>query len=425
MRILIKNGRVVDPSQELDDTRDILIADGKIARVEPAIVDSEARVVQAVGQIVAPGFIDLHTHLREPGREDKETIASGCEAAAAGGFTSICCMPNTNPVNDSRSVTEFILARARQGGIVNVFPIGAVTKGSAGDHLAEIGDMHEGGCVAISDDGKPVKNALIMRRALEYASMFSMPVIDHCEDSNLADGGVMHEGYYSTLLGLRGIPAMAEETMVQRDIIIAAATGGHVHIAHISTAGSVAAVRDGKKRGVRVTCEVTPHHFSLTDKEVVSYETAMKMNPPLRGESDVQAIHAAIKDGTIDCIATDHAPHTYDDKNVEFDYAPFGIVGLETAVSLALDRLVNTGLISVLRLVALFSTHPARILGLKNKGTLRIGADADITFLNPQKKIAIDAERFRSKSRNSPFHGWKLKGSPAGVIVGGKIIWHD
>jgi len=425
VKILIKNGRIVDPSQNLDDTRDLLIENGKIARIHQSITDAEAQVVQAVGEIVVPGFIDMHTHLREPGREDKETIATGCEAAAAGGFTSICCMPNTNPVNDSRSVTEFILARARQSGMVNVFPIGAVTKGSAGETLAEIGDMHAGGCVAISDDGKPICNALILRRALEYTTMFQMPVIDHCEDYNLAEGGSMHEGYYSTLLGLRGIPAMAEEIMVQRDITVAAATGGHVHIAHISTAGAVAAVREGKKNGVKVTCEVTPHHFTLTDKEVTSYDTSTKVNPPLRSEADLQAVLAGIKDGTIDCIVSDHAPHTFDDKNVEYDYAPFGISGIETAVSLALDRLVTPGLITISRMISLFSTQPARILGLKNKGSLRVGADADITFLNPQKKMTVEGERFRSKGHNTPFNGWKLKGAPAGVIVGGRLIWHE
>ena len=425
MKLLIKNGRAVDPSQGLDDTRDVLIVDGKIAKVEPSISDGEAEVLEAVGFMVAPGFVDVHVHLREPGREDKETIKSGCEAAAAGGFTSICCMPNTNPVNDTRSVTEFILARAKESGIVNVFPIGAVTRGQEGELLADIGEMREAGCVAVSDDGKPVWNALIMRRALEYAGMWNMPVIDHCEDTHLAEGGVMNEGYYSTVLGMRGIPAMAEDIMVQRDITIAGAVGQHLHIAHLSTAGAMAAVREGKRRGIKVTCEVTPHHFALTDKEVSSYDTSTKMNPPLRSEADRQAMLAGIKDGTVDCIASDHAPHTFDDKNVEYDYAPFGIVGLETAVSLALDRLVNSGLIPMSRLVALMSSNPARVLGLKGKGSLRVGSDADVTVLNPQKKITVDAERFKSKSRNTPFNGWKLKGAPAATIVGGRIVWRD
>ncbi|MEW6365480.1 MAG: dihydroorotase [Acidobacteriota bacterium] len=425
MKLLIKNARAIDPSQGLDDTRDLLIVDGKIARVEPSISDGEAEVLEAVGLVVTPGFIDMHVHLREPGREDKETIKSGCEAAAAGGFTSICCMPNTNPVNDTRAVTDFILARAKESGIVNVFPIGAVTRGQEGRLLADVGEMREAGCVAISDDGKPVWNALIMRRALEYAGMWNMPVIDHCEDLHLAEGGVMNEGYYSTALGLRGIPAMAEDIMVQRDITVAGAVGQHLHVAHLSTAGAMAAVRDGKRRGIKVTCEVTPHHFALTDKEVSSYDTSTKMNPPLRSEADRQVLLAGIKDGTVDCIASDHAPHTFDDKNVEYDYAPFGIVGLETAVSLALDRLVNSGLIPMSRLVALMSSNPARVLGLKGKGSLRVGSDADVTVLNPQKKVTVDSERFKSKSHNTPFNGWKLKGAPAATIVAGRIVWRE
>ncbi|MBI2837293.1 MAG: dihydroorotase [Acidobacteria bacterium] len=425
MKLLIKNGRVVDPSQDLDDTRDVLIVEGKIAKIDASIPEAGAQVLQAVGRVIAPGFIDMHVHLREPGYEDKETIRTGCAAAAAGGFTSICCMPNTNPVNDSRAVTEYILARAREEGAVNVYAIGAITRGSQGDLLSEIGDLRAGGCVAISDDGKPVSNALIMRRALEYAGMWKMPVIDHCEDLNLAENGVMHEGYYSTVLGLKGIPGMSEDVMVQRNILIASATGQHVHIAHLSTAGAIAAVREAKRRGVHITCEVAPHHFALTDKDVSSYDTSTKMKPPLRSEEDRQALLAALKDGTVDCIATDHAPHTYDEKNVEYDYAPFGIVGLETAVSLSLDRLVHSGLISMTRLVGLLSTNPARILGLKGKGSLRIGSDADVTLLNPQRKITVDADRFRSKGRNTPFNGWKLKGAPAATIVAGKIVWQE
>ncbi len=425
MKLLIKNGRVVDPSQDLDDTRDVLIVEGKIAKIEASIPEAGAQVLQAVGRVVAPGFIDMHVHLREPGYEDKETIHTGCAAAAAGGFTSICCMPNTNPVNDSRAVTEYILARAREEGAVNVYPIGAITRGSQGELLSEIGDLRAGGCVAISDDGKPVSNALIMRRALEYAGMWKMPVIDHCEELSLAENGVMHEGYYSTVLGLKGIPGISEDVMVQRDILIASATGQHVHIAHLSTAGAIAAVREAKRRGVHVTCEVAPHHFALTDKDVCSYETSTKMKPPLRSEEDRQALLAAIKDGTVDCIATDHAPHTYDEKNVEYDYAPFGIVGLETALSLSLDRLVHSGLISMSRLVGLLSTNPARILGLTGKGSLRIGSDADVTLLNPQRKVTVDADRFRSKGRNTPFNGWKLKGAPAATIVAGKIVWQE
>lgn len=425
MKLLIKNGRVVDPSQDLDDTRDVLIVEGKIAKIDASIPEAGAQVLQAVGRVVAPGFIDMHVHLREPGYEDKETIRTGCAAAAAGGFTSICCMPNTNPVNDSRAVTEYILARAREEGLVNVYPIGAITRASQGEMLSEIGDLRAGGCVAVSDDGKPVSNALIMRRALEYAGMWKMPVIDHCEDLDLAENGVMHEGYYSTLLGLKGIPGISEDVMVQRNVLLASATGQHVHIAHLSTAGAIAAVREAKRRGVHVTCEVAPHHFALTDKDVTSYETSTKMKPPLRSEEDRQALLAALKDGTVDCIATDHAPHTYDEKNVEYDYAPFGIVGLETAVSLSLDRLVHSGLIPMTRLVGLLSTNPARILGLTGKGSLRIGSDADLTLLNPQRKVTVDADRFRSKGRNTPFNGWKLKGAPAATIVAGKIVWQE
>lgn len=425
MKLIIKNGRVVDPTQNLDDTRDILIIDGKIAGIDTSIDYAGAEIHQAVGRVVTPGFIDMHVHLREPGYEEKETIRTGCAAAAAGGFTSICCMPNTNPVNDCRSVTEFILARAREEGAVNVFPIGAVTKGLRGEQLAEIGDMRAGGCVAISDDGRPVHNAMIMRRALEYAGNWDLPVIDHCEDLCLAEGGMMHEGYFSTLLGLRGIPSMSEDVIVRRDIIIAAEIGRRVHIAHLSTAGALAAVREAKQAGLHVTCEVTPHHFTMTDKDVCSYDTATKMKPPLRTEADRQALLAGIKDGTVDCIATDHAPHTRDEKNVEYDYAPFGIVGLETAVSLCLDRLVNSALITMPRLVELLSTNPARIMGLHSKGSLKVGMDADLTILNPQRKVTIDAERFRSKSRNTPFDGWKLKGAPSATIVAGRVVWQE
>ncbi len=420
-KLLVKKGRVIDPANNLDEHLDLLIADGKIAQVGKQLEDKEAQIIDAQGLIVAPGFIDMHCHLREPGREDEETIESGCRAAAAGGFTSVACMPNTEPPNDSQSVTEFILKQAAEKGIVNVFPIGAATKGLLGEELAEIGELKETGIVAVSDDGNPIYNGNLMRKALEYTGMFDLPVIDHCEDRELSAHGVMNEGYYSTLLGLPGIPAAAEEIMVARNIILTALTKGQLHIAHISTKGSVELLKWAKAQVLRITAEVTPHHFTLTDKEVCSYDTNTKMNPPLRSTEDVDAILQGIKDGTIDAIATDHAPHRRDEKNVEYADAPFGIIGLETAVPLALG-LVNRGVISISRMIAMFTINPASILKIE-RGTLSPGAVADMTLLNLSERVKIDVNSFQSKSRNSPFHGWELKGRAIITIVGGKVVW--
>jgi dihydroorotase len=364
----------------------------------------------------------MHVHLREPGFEHKETIETGTAAAAAGGFTSVACMPNTKPVNDSASVTDFILRRASEVGHVHVFPIGAITKGEEGKELAEIGELVESGAVAVSDDGHPVEDPRMMRRALEYTTYFDIPLIEHCETPNLHPGGVMHEGYWSTALGLRGIPSASEEIAVRRDISLVELTGAKLHIAHLSTRGSLEAVRDAKKRGIKVTCEVTPHHLFLTHEAVKDYDTNTKMAPPLRTEEDRQALVEGVADGTIDAIATDHAPHHYDEKAVEYDQAAFGIVGLETAAALCLDRLVAKEVISLSRFVELASTNPARILGL-SKGNLSVGADADITLLDRERSHKVDPGKFRSMSRNTPFARWELRGQSVATIVGGRIVW--
>lgn len=423
-RLLVKGGRVVDPSRDVDEVADIVLADGLIVETGPKLAARGAEVIDASGLIVCPGFIDLHVHLREPGREDKETIASGTRAAAAGGFTAVCAMPNTEPVNDTAGITQAILERARAEGVVRVYPIGAITRGSRGEELAEYGDLREAGCVAVSDDGRPVASARMMRRALEYASAFDLPIIDHCEEPSLAQGASMNEGPVATMLGLRGAPAVAEAIAVERDVMLAELTGGRIHVAHLSTARSVDAVRRGKARGVRVTAEVTPHHLLLTDQAVkeAEYDAATKMNPPLRSEEDRQAVLEGLRDGTIDCIATDHAPHTVDDKKVEFDQAAFGIVGLETAVSLTLDRLVRPGLLALPQLVGLLSTAPARVLALPG-GTLAPGALGDLTLLDLDRRVKVDPARFESKGRNTPFGGWALRGGPAMTIVGGRVVW--
>ena len=424
MRLLVKGGRVVDPSRGLDEAADVLLADGLVADVGPKLAARGAEVFDADGLVVCPGFIDLHVHLREPGREDKETIATGTRAAAAGGFTAVCAMPNTDPVNDTAGITRSILERARLGGAARVFPIGAFTRGSRGEELAEYGDLRAAGCVAVSDDGRPVASARMMRRALEYAGGFDLVVIDHCEDPTLSQGASMNEGPVATLLGLRGAPTVSEALVVERDVMLAALTGGRVHIAHLSAAASVDAVRRGKARGIGVTAEVTPHHLLLTDELVreSGYDTAAKMNPPLRSEADRQAVVEGLRDGTIDCIATDHAPHTVDDKKVEFDQAAFGIVGLETAVSLCLDRLVRAGLLTLPRLVGLLSTNPARVLSLPG-GTLAPATPGDLTLLDLDRRVSVDPARFESKGRNTPFGGWTLRGAPAATIVGGRVVW--
>jgi dihydroorotase len=364
----------------------------------------------------------MHVHLREPGQEHKETIATGTASAVAGGFTAVACMPNTDPVNDQASVTQFILKRAAEAGLARVYPIGAVSIGSKGEQMAEIGDLKAAGCVAVSDDGRPVLTALLMRRALEYTAMCGIPVIDHCEDPTLKGDGVAHEGFHASRLGLRGIPGEAEEIWVERDITLAGLTGGRFHVAHLSTAGSLRAVRSGKSRGIAVTCEVSPHHFILTDETLEGYDTNFKMNPPLRETRDRDEMVRGIVDGSVDVLATDHAPHHQDEKGVEFDRAPFGIVGLETAVALTFDRLVHKGLISLRRFVELWSVNPARVLNVRG-GSLAEGQPADISILAPDLSVLIDPARFVSKGRNTPFGGWSLKGGVAATIVGGRVVY--
>jgi len=425
-RLLLRGGRVVDPAQGRDGAFDVLVADGTVEEVGLRLAARGAQVLDLKGLVVCPGFIDLHTHLREPGREDKETIASGTRAAAAGGYTAVCAMPNTDPVNDTAGITRAILEKAAAEGAVRVYPIAAITRGQQGQELAEMGELREAGCVAVSDDGRPVASARVMRRALEYAKAFGLVVIDHCEEPTLAEKTCMNEGPVSTVLGLRGEPAAGETIVVERDVLLAELTGSRIHIAHLSAAASVDAVRRGKRRGVAVTAEATPHHLLLTDEAVreSGYDTSTKMSPPLRSEADRQAVVAGLQDGTIDCIATDHAPHTVDDKKVEFDVAANGIVGLETAVALCLDRLVGAGLLELPQLVSLLSTAPARVLGLPG-GTLLPGSAADLTVLDLSKKRQVDPERFLSRSRNTPFGGWILKGWPAMTIVGGRVAWRD
>jgi dihydroorotase len=421
---LLKGGRVVDPASESDHVMDVLVRDGKIARVAESIAADNVATLDLKGKVVAPGFIDMHVHLREPGREDEETMETGSAAAAAGGFTSIAVMPNTDPWNDSQSVTEYIVSQARSRAVVNVFPIGCISKQGKGEELAEIGDMVKSGIVAVSDDGHPVSSGHLMRMVLEYTKIFDLAVIDHCEERSLSAGGVMHEGFTSTVLGLRGIPAAAEEIMVARDLVLAEATGGRIHIAHLSCRGSLDLVRRARARGVRVTAEVTPHHFALTDADVArsGYDSNTKMNPPLRAEEDREAMLQGLADGTLDAIASDHAPHNIVEKSVEFDQAPFGIVGLETSVPLALDRLLRGKVVDLRRLIALYTTGPARILNLE-RGTLAPGATADVTVLDLDKEVTVDSSAQRSKSRNAPYHGWKLRGAPILTMVGGRIVF--
>jgi dihydroorotase len=424
---LLRRARVVDPATGRDGVFDVLIDGTRIARVGRDLdVDADVRVVDLPsGLVVCPGLIDMHVHLREPGQEHKETIASGTAAAVAGGFTAVACMPNTAPVNDNAGVTGYILAKAADANLARVYPIGAVSRGQKGEALADIAELREAGCVAVTDDGHPVATAMLMRRALEYTSMFEMPVIEHCEEQTLKGEGVAHEGFHASALGLRGIPGEAESIMALRDIALAELTGGILHIAHMSARQTLDAVRYGKSRGARVTCEVTPHHFVLTDEMLaapIAYDTNVKMNPPLREAADRDAMLAGIADGSVDVIATDHAPHHHDEKHVEFDHAPFGITGLETAVSLCFDRLVHAGIVSLARLVELLSVNPARILGVPG-GSLAEGAPADISILAPDIEVTIAAGSMRSLSRNTPFDGWTLRGGVAATIVGGRAVY--
>ncbi len=426
MKRLLKGARVVDPVNGIDGMYDVLVDDGRIAGVGRDVpVDGAAVVELRPDLVVCPGFIDMHVHLREPGQEHKETVATGTAAAVAGGFTAVACMPNTSPVNDNANVTALILARAREAGLARVYPVGAVSRGSRGELLADIAELRQAGCVAISDDGHPVKTALLLRRALEYAGMFGMPLIEHCEDPTLKADGVAHEGFHATALGLRGIPGAAEALGVERGVLLSELTGSAFHVAHMSARASLRAVRKGKEAGARVTCEVAPHHFVLTDEWLqspVPYDTNVKMNPPLRETADRDAMLDGIADGSVDVIATDHAPHHYDEKEVEFDVAPFGIVGLETAVSLSLDRLVHTGRIGLSRLVELLSVNPARILRIPG-GSLAPGAPADITVIGPELETRVDARAFRSRSKNTPFDGWRLRGGVAATLVGGNVLF--
>jgi dihydroorotase len=426
---LLKGGHVVDPVNGRNGMFDVLIEDGRIVRVDrdlPRELASDVVELPA-GLLVCPGLIDMHVHLREPGQEHKETVATGAAAAAAGGFTAVACMPNTVPVNDNAGVTGYILQKAAEANLVRVYPIGAVSRGQQGEQLADIAELRQAGCVAVTDDGRPVATALLMRRALEYTRMFEMPVIEHCEEQTLKADGVAHEGFQAATLGLRGIPGAAESIMALRDISLAELTGGAVHIAHLSARQTLDAVRYGKARGARVTCEVAPHHFVLTDEMLGSplpYDTNIKMNPPLRETVDRDAMLQGLADGSVDAIATDHAPHHYDEKHVEFDHAPFGITGLETAVSLCFDRLVHAGLVSVTRLVELLSVNPARILRVPG-GALSDGAAADISILAPDLAVTVSAARMRSKSKNTPFDGWQLRGGIAATIVGGRTVYKN
>ena len=421
-KLLIRNGRVIDPASGLDRIADVLVEDAVIAGVGENLEVPGADRFDASGMVVAPGFIDMHVHLREPGFEHAETIETGARAAAAGGFTSICPMPNTAPVNDNPTVTSYMIERAERFAVVNVFPIGAITKNSAGEELAAIGSMKNAGAVAISDDGQPVMNARVMRRAMEFARAFNLPVIDHCEDLHLSAGGDMHEGFDSVRLGLRGIPGVSEDVMVARDILLAELTGARFHVAHVSTRNSVAMVAHARSRGLRVSAEATPHHIALADSTMPPYESNYKMKPPLRSASDVEAVRAGIVAGAVEVIASDHAPHPGSEKMQEFEKCPFGVIGLETALAIMLETLVHTGRIGLARLVELFTAGPARVLGL-NRGRLSAGAPADVTIFDPERSWTYDVNKSYSKSRNTPFDGRTFRGGPVATIVNGRFVW--
>lgn len=422
MNLLIRGGRVVDPSQGIDDTLDVLVEKGKIKEIGKGLdATTGAEIIDAAGCIVTPGLIDMHVHLRDPGLEYKEDIATGTRAAAAGGFTSVACMPNTKPVNDNKTVTSYILDKARKEGVVNVLPIGAITQGSRGEALAEMGELKEAGCVAVSDDGHPVANAELMRRALEYARGMGIMVISHVEDKALVGEGVMNEGFTSTELGLKGIPRVAEDIATARDVYLSEYTNSPIHIAHVSTRGAIRIIRDAKARGVKVTCETAPHYFTLTDDAVRGYDTNARMNPPLRESEDVAAVKKGLKDGTIDAIATDHAPHHLDEKDIEFNLALNGIIGLETSLPLSL-QLVNEGVFNYQVLVEKMSSNPARILRI-DRGNLTPGSVADITVIDPKREWVVTEEGLASKSKNSPFLGMTMKGCAVYTIVGGKVVY--
>ena len=421
--LLLRGGRVIDPSAGRDEIADVLIRDGRVEAVGASLGTPDgAEIIDCDGLFVSPGFIDVHCHLREPGREDVETVATGARAAAAGGFTAVCAMPNTEPVTDNQAAVGFIIRQGLRAEAARVYPIGAISLGQRGEALAEFGEMVGAGAVAVSDDGKPVVSAHLMRTALEYAQAFDIPVIDHCEEPTLAKGGSMNEGTMSARLGLRGIPAEAEEIMVIRDILLARRTGGHVHLAHMSTSGSVELIRWGKERGINVTAEVTPHHLTLTEAAVEGYDTHAKMNPPLRTEEDVAALREALRDGTIDLVATDHAPHHYDAKEREFADAPFGIVGLETALALVVTELVEPGILDFPALVDRMSTRPAKLFHLEG-GTLATGGVADVTVFDPRREWIVDPSKFLSKGRNTPYAGDTLRGRAVCTIVGGRVVF--
>ena len=421
MNLLIKGGRVIDPSQKLDAVLDVLVENGTVKEIGKGLVaPAGVETVDAAGKYVVPGLIDMHVHLRDPGLEYKEDIVSGTRAAAAGGFTSVCCMPNTKPVIDNKAIASYIISKARAEGFANVFPVGSITYGLNGERMSEMGELKEAGCVAVSDDGRPVNNPELMRRALEYARGMGILVITHAEELSLVGEGVMNEGFTSTEIGLKGIPRVAEDIATARDVMLAEYTRSPIHIAHVSTEGSVRVIREAKARGVQVTCETAPHYFSLTDDAVRGYNTNAKMNPPLREAADVAAIKAGLKDGTIDAIATDHAPHHLDEKDVEFDAAMNGIIGLETSLPLSL-KLVEEGVLALDQLVEKMSCNPSNILGL-NRGTLKAGAIADITVIDPAARWTVEAGKLASKSKNSPFLGWDVQGAAACTVLAGRVV---
>lgn len=421
MKILIKGGRLLDPANGIDEQLDLLIENGAVAAVGTGLDGADAELIDATGRLVVPGLIDIHVHLREPGFEYKEDIASGTLAAVAGGFTSVACMPNTDPVNDSKTVTSYIRQRAAEAGLANVFPVGAITKGLKGESLAEMGELRAAGCVAVSDDGRPVGDGEVMRRAMEYASSFDLPVISHAEDLSVVAGGVMNDGFVATELGLKGSPWVAEDAMVARDVMLAEFTGARLHIAHLSTRGAVEIVRAAQQRGVAVTAEVAPHHFTLTEEAVRGYDTNAKMNPPLRSAADVAAIKEGLADGTIGVIATDHAPHHRDEKNVEFNIALNGVVGLETALPLTL-RLVEEGVLPLAEAIACLTCGPARALGLE-RGSLAVGSAADVAIIDPDCEWTLQAAELLSKSKNTPFDGWTMKGAAVCTLVDGRVVY--